>query len=788
MRNPQILHLDANSQSRLSLFAMARSESPLDLGKREYPSNPFTDPDSGIRRSYAEDAEACMNRELPFDLFEVKSAVAFLKARAYRVVYWTDRDDDFVIYEMPMRNRNGCPKSGELKQPFLFPKALFWSEIDKGSIVEILSKESSSAEQERSATPPSEELTPRQQQRALVLNRYLQLDIRYILLTNSWRKNMGELAVLAGLSTNTVTRIVLRFLEFGGNFASAICFDYKGGSIQRKVSKKLGRPSDVVRTGHSQERGINSSEHEELVKKYLLVRGRRRDISMQKQLDDFYTNFAFKKIVKEEKGTVSKEKYLVTERLSIHQFGRLIKKHTDLQELVRHLPGPKRNFKLRPLTGTAGDRIQFPGHTYLVDSTIADVYLVSAFNRSRIVGRPVVYVVIDAHSRLILSIYVALEGPNLASNRNALYLALSDKKDLLEYLDLAELAPGFRQGMQPLTIFCDRGELLSQEGRKLAHSINVSTSFAAPYRGDWKSIVERMFRVFNDEVIHFLPGAVVEYKRERGTEDYRLDACLTLYEFWRLMMLYAYEWNVSQSRHSSLKVAMLLEIVRGYPVDMWDWGARNLHGSPYYFPRDQLLKMMLPNEAVSVSRNGINLGRQRYVADWMIDDQKFIGVGLGQSHQANVVRTPENPTVLLCDTGNGDYRAMELSGYESPESPPTFTDICDLDAFKHFLGKVSQVEAQEVKDRVVEEARQIVEQAKSVTEEQLVDHSMSNSERTKGIRENRKKENSHGAVTAESTAPLSSESSIPTPDTQAPIAKKPLSDMTSIKRSLIADW
>lgn len=729
-----------------------------------------------------------MSRELPFDLFEVKSAVAFLKARAYRVVYWTDRDKDFVIYEMPMKDGNDGQKSGALKRPFLVPKALFWSEIDKGSIVEILSKENSSAEQERSAAPPGEELTPRQQQRALVLNRYLQLDIRYILLTNSWRKTMGELAVLAGLSTNTVTRIVLRFLEFGGNFASAICFDHKGGSIHRKASKKRGRPSDVVRTGHSQERGINSSEHEEMVKTYLLVRGGRRDISTKIQLEDFYTDFAFKKIVKGEKGTVSKEKYPVTERLSIYQFGRLIKKHTDLKELVRHLPGPKRNFKLRPLTGTAGDRIQFPGHTYLVDSTIADVYLVSAFDRKRIVGRPVVYVVIDAHSRLILSIYVALEGPNLASNRNALYLALSDKKDLLEYLDLADLAPGFRQGMQPLTIFCDRGELLSQEGRKLAHSINVSTSFAAPYRGDWKSIVERMFRVFNDEVIHFLPGSVVEYKRERGAEDYRLDACLTLYEFWRLMMLHAYEWNVSQSRHSSLKVAMLLEKVRGYPADMWDWGTRNLHGSPYYFSRDQLLKTMLPNEIVSISRNGINCGRQRYVADWMINDQRFIGVGLGQSHQANVVRTPENPTALLCDTGNGDYRAMQLSGYESPETPPTFTDICDLDALKVLLGKVSKGEVQEIKDRVTEDARRIVEQAKAVTEEQLVDHAMSNSERTKDIRENRKMENSHGAVAAGNAPPLPREPSNPAPNENAPTAEKPLSDMTSIKRSLIADW
>ncbi|WP_164907503.1 hypothetical protein [Clostridium septicum] len=43
-----------------------------------------------------------------------------------------------------------------------------------------------------------------------------------------------------------------------------------------------------------------------------------------------------------------------------------------------------------------------PGSLYQIDATVADVYLVSEFNRNWIIGRPVLYMVLDSFSRMIV--------------------------------------------------------------------------------------------------------------------------------------------------------------------------------------------------------------------------------------------------------------------------------------------------------------------------------------------------------------------------------------------------
>jgi len=49
-----------------------------------------------------------------------------------------------------------------------------------------------------------------------------------------------------------------------------------------------------------------------------------------------------------------------------------------------------------------------PGSVFQIDATVADVYLVSRFNRTHIIGRPVLYIVQDCFSKLIVGLYVGL--------------------------------------------------------------------------------------------------------------------------------------------------------------------------------------------------------------------------------------------------------------------------------------------------------------------------------------------------------------------------------------------
>jgi len=94
----------------------------------------------------------------------------------------------------------------------------------------------------------------------------------------------------------------------------------------------------------------------------------------------------------------------------------------------------------------------------------------------------------------------------------------------------------------PEGLLADRGEFEGYQADHLVNALDVRVSNTPPYRADWKGIIERHFRIANERVIHFTPGAVCR-PRVRGGADYRLDAALTLDEFRRLLICYALDHN-----------------------------------------------------------------------------------------------------------------------------------------------------------------------------------------------------------------------------------------------------
>ena len=82
---------------------------------------------------------------------------------------------------------------------------------------------------------------------------------------------------------------------------------------------------------------------------------------------------------------------------------------------------------IRPLSGTANIDVLGPGSRFEIDATIADIYVVSNSERRNIIGRPVVYTVIDVFSRMVAGIYVGVESPSYVTAMQALTNALTNK-------------------------------------------------------------------------------------------------------------------------------------------------------------------------------------------------------------------------------------------------------------------------------------------------------------------------------------------------------------------------
>ncbi|QXX74593.1 hypothetical protein [Methylovirgula sp. HY1] len=104
---------------------------------------------------------------------------------------------------------------------------------------------------------------------------------------------------------------------------------------------------------------------------------------------------------------------IIEDRPSERQFAYFIDTHySNRQKRKARIGAAQYELQERPMLGKATQDIQGPGDRFEIDATIADVYLVSQFDQTRIVGRPVIYCSVDVYSGLITGIYIGFEGPS----------------------------------------------------------------------------------------------------------------------------------------------------------------------------------------------------------------------------------------------------------------------------------------------------------------------------------------------------------------------------------------
>ena len=99
---------------------------------------------------------------------------------------------------------------------------------------------------------------------------------------------------------------------------------------------------------------------------------------------------------------------------------------TRLQRILEKTT--KAHFKraLRGLTARNWEGVAGPGHTWAIDSTVGDIYLRSSVNRAWIVGRPIVYIIVDIWSTAVVGFYVCLTGPSWNTAKVSLFNATAD--------------------------------------------------------------------------------------------------------------------------------------------------------------------------------------------------------------------------------------------------------------------------------------------------------------------------------------------------------------------------
>lgn len=278
----------------------------------------------------------------------------------------------------------------------------------------------------------------------------------------------------------------------------------------------------------------------------------------------------------------------------------------------------ERNFNLniRPKTGSSTKTAYGPGARFQIDATIADVNLRSSYRRSLIIGKPVVYTILDVFSHFIAGLYVGLEGPSYLGAMMAIY-----NMGIPKIPFCAKFGVHIKEEQWPCHHFpsqftADRGELLSKNNRNMNNGLNIDIEYAAPFRADWKPIVESYFNVLNKGLIHRLPGADSLKIKKRGEKDKRLDSALTLPEFTALMINKVILHNNSKYIEDyPLDEDMVRAGVRPVPLELWNWGIKK-HGGLRHYEEDVLKRNLLPRDKFAeITDRGIIFQGVPYTCD-----------------------------------------------------------------------------------------------------------------------------------------------------------------------------
>ncbi len=306
----------------------------------------------------------------------------------------------------------------------------------------------------------------------------------------------------------------------------------------------------------------------------------------------------------------------------------------------------------RALLSNSTQETYGPGSRYQIDATVADVYLVSVSQPDRIIGRPVVYIVIDVYSRMITGLYVGLEGPSWLGAMMALDNVVADKVEFCMQHGIEIGATDWPNSYLPETIIADRGEFKGYNVENLINNLNIKIENTSPYRGDLKGIVERHFRTTNEKIKHTAPGAIQKEFRERGDRDYRLDATLNLIEFTSIMIYEILQHNKSIIEKYPREKGLISDNVPPIPIEMWKWGIANRTCGFIKKDRDIVRLNLMPRSTATITREGIKFKKLYYSCEEAIKEQWFINP---QKMKVNIVYDPRNMNYIyiLKDNGKG---------------------------------------------------------------------------------------------------------------------------------------
>lgn len=396
----------------------------------------------------------------------------------------------------------------------------------------------------------------------------------------------------------------------------------------------------------------------------------------------------------------------------------------DIEKLQRLLDRTTKGHfdrNMRGLTGKNWEGVSGPGHTWAIDSTIGDIYLRSSVNRAWVIGRPIVYVIVDVWSTAIVGFYVCLTGPSWDTAKVSLFCSAAPPSligELWGYQPMLSLSPS---PTMCAVLLCDRGEYLSKAASITGAKLIPCLSYTPPYRPDLKGLVEVLHRIAKDQQYLFVPGAIDQRRQEFELRRFDPDeSVLTVREYTQYLYTIFTEYNLTADRSHRVDAHMVAAGVFPSPAGLWRWGHEMGIGVRREIPLSELIKNLLPSDEGRVTRSGVMFAGKQYGSD-VVDEMQWTAHARnfgGWNIDANYFPGSVSKIWVPNPTANG-LLDLNISDYSTASPELTFDEVADAFA----VGKSKNAAVQHINTlhalQSIRRVQEIVDNAKTLTAEAI---------------------------------------------------------------------
>ncbi|MBD2077004.1 DDE-type integrase/transposase/recombinase [Phormidium sp. FACHB-592] len=420
------------------------------------------------------------------------------------------------------------------------------------------------------------------------------------------------------LVEKTVYSYLRRYFQRGKTI-NALLPDYSNSAGKGKPKgfsdKKRGRPRQFAHDSIIGP-GINLSEEDQrnirlsLLTDYCNLKENSLDRSYDMMLARFYSAESFL----DEKGVQKVILQPQSKVPSLDQYKdfyyRKIRK--DIQRVIISRKGTKYfEQNARAITGSSRAETVGAGSRFQIDATILGVYAASKFTRIDVIGRPVVYVVIDVSTEMITGLYVGLEGPSWTGAMMALANCAEDKVEFCQRYGINIMPEEWPCHHLPKVILGDRGELVHMPvEEKYIPNLHIAIENAPSGRPDWKGLIEGCFRRIQGHIKPYSSGFVDPDYRQKGQEDYRRKANLDIDQITaQIIRIILFYNNENYLKDYELDQQMLTAGINPIPRELWHWMINKRSGGlrPVKDDLDYVCFCLMPTRTVTLTENGIKL-------------------------------------------------------------------------------------------------------------------------------------------------------------------------------------